>query len=178
MSLGVSKVLFSSERTAPFYAPRTAPDAFRSTDFPLSPLDSARSLPIPGQNWVRISSQVVFNAGISFSRGSPAQTRKNRFVRGIAGHRSHRALQSVFHSRTKPAELKRAAKTIFARHGQNPAYIFLPFKIFAAVYAFCPSEFTARFSFRPLREHQQPGYCRADPWSQRFRRRSHSRCLL
>ena len=39
----------------------------RSVDFPLFPSSPACSDPVLGQNWVRISSQAVFKAGISFS---------------------------------------------------------------------------------------------------------------
>jgi len=39
----------------------------RSADFPLFPSSPARSDPVLGQKWVRISSQAVFKAGISFS---------------------------------------------------------------------------------------------------------------
>ena len=41
--------------------------AVRSADLPLFPFSPARFFWILGQNWVRISSQAVFNAGISCS---------------------------------------------------------------------------------------------------------------
>ena len=38
----------------------------RSADFPLFPSSSARFFRILGQNWVRIASQAIFKAGMSF----------------------------------------------------------------------------------------------------------------
>ena len=41
--------------------------AIHSADFPLFPSKITRSDPILGQKWVRIASQAIFKAGMSFS---------------------------------------------------------------------------------------------------------------